>query len=375
MQYFEKYTSNTYAGSGNQHFFTMEEGEVRTGRVFYKITNPGEYEYSILFSNIIDGTYADGAVSHKNLICDGWQIHHARLGKSSYIDSGDLVRKLVPDDADPNIGTNITVREFTPVTFEGKSSKCVAPGEFFSTDPISLSFDAGEYLCLELTFSGRMIPYHEETLLPVYVQGNDGWSYSRKMPFASMIGCSRQAKRRIAYIGDSITQGIGTPLNSYLHWNAKLSEKLGNEYSYWNLGLGYGRANDAASDGAWLYKAKQNDIIIVCYGVNDIFRIPSGEQIKSDLTAIVDALKKAGKTVILQTVPPFDYSGDKIDKWQGINEYIKTVLVKRVDAVFDNVPYLGEKDRPWKAKFGGHPNAEGCAIWADALYEYIKGII
>ena len=35
---------------------------------------------------------------------------------------------------------------------------------------------------------------------------------------------------RVLLIGDSITQGIGTKLNSYLHWNAILSEKLGEEY-------------------------------------------------------------------------------------------------------------------------------------------------
>lgn len=70
MKYFEDFTSNTYAGSGNQLHFKMNENEIRTGRVFYKISVGGEYNYSILFSNIIDSTYADGSISHKNLICD-----------------------------------------------------------------------------------------------------------------------------------------------------------------------------------------------------------------------------------------------------------------------------------------------------------------
>ena len=44
MDFFKSYASNTYAGSANQYFFNMKDGERRTGRVFYKITNAGEYD-------------------------------------------------------------------------------------------------------------------------------------------------------------------------------------------------------------------------------------------------------------------------------------------------------------------------------------------
>ena len=246
------------------------------------------------------------------------------------------------------------------------------PGEFFVSDPVKCTFEKDEYLCLEITFSGKMIPYHEETLLPVFVKESDGWKYSKFMPFAGMIGCDRKVKGKIAYLGDSITQGIGTRPNSYLHWNAILSEKLGSEYSYWNLGIGYGRANDAASDGAWLYKAKQNDIVFVCYGVNDVLRKQPEEQIKKDLTFIVDTLKKEGKKVILQTIPPFDYQGEDIDKWERINSYILTELKNKVDFVFDNIKYLGKKENPEETLYGDHPNETGCDIWANALFEKIQ---
>ena len=68
MKFFEKYVSNTYAASAHHSFFNMGDGEVRTGRVFYKISVGGKYNYSILFSNTIDSTYSDGKISHKNLI-------------------------------------------------------------------------------------------------------------------------------------------------------------------------------------------------------------------------------------------------------------------------------------------------------------------
>lgn len=370
-EYFEKYSSNTYAGSGNQLYFTMNDGEIRTGRVLYKISSSGEYNYSMLFSNIIDSTYGDGSISHKNLLCDNWQIHSAKVGKCKKIESCKEVPEM--SVADGGEDADIVVSDMKTVTFDGRVSKEVIGGEFFSSDPIKMSFKKGEYLCLELTFTGKMIPYHEESLLPVFVKENDAWKYSRQMPLPSMIGCDRDVREKVAFLGDSITQGVGTRLNSYLHWNAVLSRKIGEEYAFWNLGIGYGRANDAASDGVWLYKAKQNHTVFVCYGVNDILQGRSCDEIKSDLTRIVDILKNAGKRVVLQTVPPFNYTNDDIKKWKDINSYIKTVLKDKVDFVFDNVPVL-EGAVSGAAKFGGHPNEEGCAIWAEALYSKIKNM-
>lgn len=369
MEYFEKYSSNTYAGSGNQLYFEMDKKEKRTGRIFYKITVSGEYNYSILFSNIIDSTYSDGSVSHKNLVCDEWTIHNFRIGKCKKFDTTKELVDLFMDDSELS---DIVVSDFIGVTFDGQNKKEVMPGEFFSSDPVLLNFEKGEYICLEMTFSGKKIPYHEETLLPVFVKNGEKWEYSKFMPFAGMIGCDRTTKGRIAYLGDSVTQGIGTKPNSYLHWNAILSEKLGSEYSYWNLGIGFGRANDAASDGAWLFKAKQNDIIFVCYGVNDILQGQTEEQIKADLTYIADALKKEGKKVIMQTIPPFDYKGDNIEKWKRVNSYILTELKNKVDYVFDNSVCLGKKENPEVAIYEGHPSEEGCEIWANALLAKIK---
>lgn len=362
MEYFEKYTSNTYAGSGNQLYFGTN-GKVKVGRVFYKISVGGSFNYSLLFSNIIDSTYADGKVSHKNLICDEWTIHGMKLGRCKELFVPGDITKMVTEDVD---------YDFKEVSFKGEKTKKVMPGEFFTTDPLMMTFDKGDYLCLEVTFSGEMIPYHEESLLPVLVKEGDKFRYSKFMPFASMIGCDRDVKSRISYLGDSITQGIGAKPNSYLHWNAILSDKLGDNYSYWNLGIGFGRANDAASDGAWLYKAKQSDIVFVCYGVNDILRGLSEEQIKADLTCITETLKACGKKVILQTIPPFDYTGDYIGKWNRLNSYILDELKNKVDFVFDNRGILGNKDNPEKAIYGGHPNEEGGDIWARALFNELE---
>ncbi len=365
MDFFQRYVSNTSAGSGNQFFFTGTT-EFLTGRIFYQVNTGGQFAYSFLFSNILDSTFADGSVSHKNLICDTWEIGRMSAGacEPDFFAAG-----LENVDMERICG-------MTPVTFDGAKEKIVTPGTFFATDPVLLDVETGGFICLEIAFRGKMIPYHEESIIPAYRKNAAGWTLCKQMPYAGMVGCSRPAACRIGFLGDSITQGIGTEMNSYTHWNARLANQLGDQYAFWNLGLGYGRANDAASDGAWLFKAKQNDVAVVCFGVNDILQGFSAEEIKRDLTGIVDKLQAAGVKVVLQTVPPFDYAGGQRETWLAVNAYILQVLEKKAELVFDVVPVLRESgEAPERAKYGGHPNAAGCRAWADALLPPLKAFL
>lgn len=348
------YSSATIAGSGNQFFFSLGAKKRAVGRIFYKIAVEGTYNYSLLFSNVIDTTYADGSQSHADLRCGEWIIHGARVG--------------ICDKADPMLDI-----EMAPLTFGGERSKLVGIDDEFWSDALSLTIKKGQYLCFEAEYSGEMIPYHEETILPCFVFEGGKWCEGRKIPFPSMIGCDRLISKRVAFFGDSITQGIGTEVDSYDHWCAVLSEMMDDNNAYWNLGLGYARAEDAALDGVWLNKAKKNDIVFLCLGTNDVFHVGSKERLISSLEKTVDALLGAGVEVILITLPPFDQYGIFIDIWNSANEFIKTTLSKKVKTVFDVVPVLCG-DEPWKAKYGGHPNAEGCKKWADALFEYLKNI-
>ena len=71
-----------------------------------------------------------------------------------------------------------------------------------------------------------------------------------------------------------------------------------------------------------------------------------------------------------------DNTNEKIEIWNNLNEYIKTELSHKVNMVFDVVPYLGEsEDKPYNAKFGGHPNSEGCKIWGEALGDIMSDFI
>lgn len=359
MHFFRDFTSNTLAGTGNQSvFINQDEMENCRGRIFYKIFKSGVYPYSFLFSNVIDSTFS--AFSYKNMICDSWFIDEINIG----------VCKM-----DENIQT-VEFKNVIPLTFQGETSKKVMPGEVFFTDPITLNVHSDEYLCVDICFRGKMMPCLEEAQIPSFRCENGRWTPSKHVPFPSMVGCKRDVKLKIGFLGDSITQGIGVTENSYAHWNALLAEQLGKENSYWNLGLGRGQAGDAASNGTWLFKAKQTELAIVCFGVNDILIGQTAEQIKSNLYQIVKLLKDEGICVVLQTVPPFDFQDEKLKVWTEVNIYIKDVLSREVKFVFDVASFLGlSHDKPQIARYGGHPNEQGCQIWANEFYPLLKDCI
>ncbi|MBE5732510.1 MAG: SGNH/GDSL hydrolase family protein [Clostridiales bacterium] len=358
MQYFDKYVSDTVASTGNQSWFELG-GKTKKGRIFYRIESSGTYEYSLLFSSIIDSTFSDGSHSVVNTDILNWTIKNIAVA--------------ITCDCNPYIENDRFIR----LTFDKKHEKVVNVSGFFSTDGVKLEANKGEYLCVDIEFCGDKIPYHEEcVLVPVFSQNaNDEWVEDRQMPVPCMVGCDKKYKARITFWGDSITQGIGTELNSYSHYASIVASLLGDDYACYNVGLGFGRANDGAMLKSWFYRAKQCEVAVVCFGVNDIFRIKNVEQTKSDIKTIVTALKNEGVKVILQTVPPFDYNEQDRKSWESINSYIKNELKNIVDEVFDCVPILGVENMPYKAKYGGHPNSEGCKAWGEKLYVTVEKVL
>ena len=360
--YFKKFTSNTAAGCANQHYF-LSDGKPTRSRAYFKITAGGEYNYSLLFSGILDSSYR--RISFHDEACAGWTIHSARVGKLSSFPSTPLPNELT-SDAQP------TPEWLAELTFEGAHSRTVAP-ELFASDPVFLSFDADEYLCLELEYSGEKIPCHPESAIPIYTKTENGWEYTVNMPLPCMIGCDRPVKERISYLGDSITQGADMPVNCYGHWMAKLAKKLPSNRSHWNLGIGLGKCSDVVDRGIWYQNGASGDTVFVCYGVNDINADKSADVICSELFKIVSSLKSLGKRVIVQAVPPFDYPPERKLVWEKVNAYILGELSAVADATFNPNTILSKsEDEPHLARFGGHPSEEGCTLWADSLYHAVK---
>jgi len=358
-KWFEKYSSNTTAGSGNQHAFRMAEGEVRVSRVYYRVFAGGEWAYSLLYTNILDSTFADGDKTGCNMICDEWKVISAKVGVCASCSS---VQATEPHSVQT-------------LTFGGSTEKTVAPGEFFASDEVRIRAEKGEYICVEMEFSGSLLPCHPESIIPAFIKKNGCWAPSQELPFASMLGCDRPVRAKVGFMGDSITQGIGTDNNSYAHWNALCAQAVGEEWSWWNLGLGYARAYDAASDGAWLYKAKQLDYVVVCYGTNDVGRGRTPRQIAGDLKKIVVKLHEAGAKVLLQSLPPFDWKGDILAKWLETNKIVRDQLAPIAEAFYDMVPVLTHDEQSGACLYGSHPDEIGCAKWAEGLTPVLRELL
>ena len=350
MNYFDKYVSNTLASTQNQLYFVSDNTKQK-GRVRIKTFSSGIYEYSFLFSDTIDSTYADGSISQANEECGNWTIHNA----SVVICEGDYWYDME---------NGIKPKKSVQLTFDGKKEKTVKKGESFYTDSVILNLSNKDDWYIEIEFSGEKIPYFEEIVIPTYRLENGEWKLNKRVPVPNMVGVVRKVEKKIGFLGDSITEGIGTELGSYEHWNAKIAEMVGEKYSYWNIGIGFARANDAASDGAWLNKAKQMDVVTICLGVNDLGRGYTEKEITNNLEKIVRILQENKVRTILFTVPPFDYDKETKTKWSSINTYILNELSK-ITEVYDVAKIWGDKaPNEERAIYGGHPNAEGCLVMA-----------
>ena len=349
-KFYQTYSSDCWASSASQVLTRHEKPVTVTGRCWYRIAHGGE-NYALLFTNKIDSTFEDGSTSVANDIGGEWTINSMRVGLCHKNEDGSYTEP----------------EKFHTVTFEGKETYTVSSPDPFHTDPIPLHAKAGDSVCYEITLTGACYPYHMEIILPVKWLENGEWVDARQVPVPLMIGCDRKVNRRIAFIGDSITQGCGTPYDSYTHWVAKIAEGLDPSDSVWDLGIGYARGYDAATDQGWLARAKTCDIVNVCFGVNDILRGRTADQVVADLETIINALHKAGCKVVLFTVPPFDMEGEAQKHWYAVNAAIRTELVKKADRIFDFAKALGQPaPNEYRSIYCGHPNVEGCAVAAKA---------
>lgn len=339
--------SNTLAGTSNNYILEWESAKKVVSRSYFQLCEYGSYTWRFWFSNTVDSTFDDGSVAWADKPGGSWKILSAAVGVSD------------TKDGEPE--------KWHPLTFAGKNEKNVALRERFWSDPAELAVASGRYLVFRWTVEGNGIPVTPDSQIPSYLEQDGALHFEPYCPKPNLIACDRKVKRRIAFLGDSITQGCETVNDKYEFWCAKIGKALGKDYSIWNLGLGFGRAYDAARDGAWLYRARKMDSVVVCFGVNDILRGRSAQQLCGDLETIVSLLQQSGCRVVLFTTPPFDlFTPEQQKVWREVNQFVRAADFP--DAVFDIASVLGHP-APDDAmpKYGGHPNGEGGTAVAEAF--------
>ena len=351
---FTTYVSNTVVSTGNN--FYIEKAENITYRAYLPVEEYGELEYKFFFTNTGDSTYTKGKI--------------AFVGKSggSYTISNATV-------ADGGTGVEDEITNRTPVTFGGKETKEVAADESYWSDPVTMNIPEGHYMVWEWTVSGEGIPCNKMSSLTSTASSADGetFEFCDEIPLPQIIGAKRDVKHTVAAIGDSITQGCQTEQMKYEFWASKISTQLGSDVAFFNCGLGWARASDAASNENWLSRVSQYDTVIVAFGTNDIVsgkyggKKSSAEEIDEYLDAIVSYLTEKGCDVILFNAPPQDFKETNEGVRTALNEKIPAIAEKYGAKFFDFSALLSTEDEPGKAVYGGHPNGEGGTVVADAF--------
>ena len=336
------YASATALSTAKNYIMKSDSAFTHTYRAYIKTAEYGQLKLKFWYSNRVDSTWADGFESRADLPGGLWKVESAYIADGGRVPGGSVVD-----------GTQV------PVTFDSSVARQVMPGETFWSDAADIKIPEEHYLVFSWTITtlaaGDSFPYNTEALLvpaydaPGHIAGQtsaEGFRISANcLVLPDFIGCERKVARRIAFLGDSITQGVRTRPDTYEYWVARIAEGLGPAHSVWNIGSGWARAYDAANDGAWLHKVKHNDEVVVALGVNDIGTAGRGaSQVLEDLQSIVAKLKgsRIGMSVILCTVPTFNFTGEQEAAWRNVNQAIRSYAITGVDRVFDLAEVLSQ---------------------------------
>lgn len=372
------YYSAIVLSTAKNFIMTSDSTFTHSYRTYIKPREYGKLKMKFWCSNNVDSTWADGSDSRANLQGGSWRIEAANIADGGKLPDGSVVS-----------GTQV------PLTYDSSFSKLVIPGEMFWSDALTFTIPEGNYLAFTWTITsmaaGHSFPFNTEGLLvsaydaPGHAAVQASSDLYRKsvncLVLPDFVGYERACAKRIAFLGDSITQGVRTRLDAYEYWAARIAEGLGHSTSVWNIGSGWARAYDAASDGAWLYKVKQSDKVVIALGVNDIGTAGrTAAQVLDDLQTIVAKLKQdnAAKTVILCTVPTFNFTDSQELTWRQVNDSIRQHAILGADRVFDMAEVLSQlapNDNLLKPAYMAsgsdpHPNGEAGLAIADAFLSW-----
>ncbi|MBR6524451.1 MAG: SGNH/GDSL hydrolase family protein [Clostridia bacterium] len=359
------YVSNVPLSHACNTFYSLQKGEKRTFRGYMKPTVQGAFNWRFTYQNTVDSTWADGQYSRADLPGGHFRILHAGVCAC---------------------GKDLNVLSAQTVCFDQHPDREVQPGDIVISDSVHLAIPQDGYVmfswCIEALEEKCILPATPDSRALVYIAMDEQAQTAPLDAFhllnedeeePGVLPCLWEAEResvthKMAFIGDSITQGCQTRLNYYEQWAARIIRGLPQNIAGLNIGLGYARAQDAARNGAWLRKLRDFDVVNVCLGVNDIFQMTETEDhadvLSRNLENTVRLIRQntPHAKVVLFTIPPFSME----EKEEAVRESVNGCIRKTAlgaDAVFD-MEILAVPDTRGKARFGDHPDGVGGAAVA-----------
>jgi len=204
----------------------------------------------------------------------------------------------------------------------------------------------------------------------------DDNSQSQQAPVVGENGLPQPRKIIIAFLGDSITAGLG--LTSLQAYPAQI-EQLFHAEGYQDVEvMNAGVTGDTTAGGRQrleqLYSPEIR-ILVVALGGNDALRGLSTTQTRDNLAAIIDAAREHGLAVLLAGMQaPTNYGEDYQLNFRSVFSQLARDYRRQISYVpfllegVAGLPALNQED-------GIHPNAEGQKIIAQHLYPSLRDLV
>ncbi|KAA8390582.1 SGNH/GDSL hydrolase family protein [Acetobacter tropicalis] len=298
------------------------------------------------------------------------------------------------------------------LTFGGRKGIVIPPGGVAISDVASVTTSAGQDVVISFYVSRSTGPVatHPLGLATTYVSRGPDASTASTLPnatttqarlFLSGVSVVRRGGQAVVALGDSITDGLRSPVDANQRWPDDLSQRLiraGMAVSVVNAGISGNRVQHdlpLAESGPSAVSRFDRDVlsvpgvrtVIIMESINDIGhpgaqglaeQAVSTEDLIAGLQQLVLRAHQHGLRVIGATLTPFAgtifpgyYSQAGEAKRQAVNQWIRTG--RAFDGVVDMDAALRDPAHPdhmLPAYDSGdhlHPNAEGYRHMADAV--------
>lgn len=301
------------------------------------------------------------------------------------------------------------------VTFAGKPTARIAGGATLVSDPVALTVPALADLAIDLYLPGDTaassspVTLHPAAWQTNYVSRTGNHAGAADFPVQATTTFDRNGlpssswfflarvevlapaqAGAIAVLGDSITDGTASGLDTNSRWPDHLARRLSRQQiplAVLNLGIGGNRVLDEGVGPSALSRLDRDVLaqpglthLIFLEGINDIGGAgekpsPSAADIIAGHRQVIEMARARGLRVLGGTLTPFEgaayYSAAAEAKRQAVNEFIRTS--KMYDAVLDFDFALRDPSRPTRIlpQYDPgdhlHPNPVGYRAMADGI--------